>query len=115
MREIRITADMPPQEYPLSPSASSATSTTTATGSLLPRMRAHPLPPGSNKEIAFIEHVDARILQISRRYTKKGSNNKDTRDEAPGYDNFEQCAHDLEAVLNIVWVSGTGRSPNFVP
>lgn len=92
-----------------SPTASSVTSASTASESLLPQMRSHPLVPGSQKEVAFIEHVDARILQITRRYAKKFSKEKGSNDEAPGYDNFAQCVVDLETVFNVVWVSGTRR------
>jgi hypothetical protein len=90
-----------------SPSASSTTSNSTVPGSLLPQMRAHPLVPGSQKEVAFIEHVDARILQITRRYAKKFSEEQGSDDEAPGYDNFPQCVVDLDTVFNMVWISGT--------
>jgi hypothetical protein len=70
-------------------------------------MRSHPLVPGSQKEIAFIEYIDARLLQITRRYAKKFSKGSDNGDEAPGYDNFDQCVVDLETVFNMVWISGT--------
>jgi hypothetical protein len=70
-------------------------------------MRSHPLAPGSQKEVAFIEHVDARILKITRRYAKKFSKEKGSKDEAPGYDDFAQCVVDLETLFNIVWISGT--------
>jgi hypothetical protein len=70
-------------------------------------MRTHPLVPGSQKEAAFIEHVDAKILQITKRYAKKFSKEEGSYDEAPGYDNFGECVADLETVFNIVWISGT--------
>lgn len=92
-----------------SPSISSMASTSTVTGPLLPQTRAHPLVPGSQKEVAFIEHIDAKILQITRRYAKKFSKEKGSNDEAPGYDNFAQCVEDLETVFNIVWISGTRK------
>lgn len=75
-------------------------------------MRSHPLVGGSQKEVAFIEHIDSRILQITRRYAKKFSHQNATRDEAPGYDGIDQCVRDLEAVFNIVWISGTRRWPS---
>ena len=90
-----------------SPSASSATSAATVPDSVLPQMRSHPLVPGSQKEIAFIEHIDARLLQITRRYAKKFSKGSGSEDEVPGYDNFAQCVVDLETVFNMVWISGT--------
>ena len=70
-------------------------------------MRSHPLVPGSQKEVAFIEYVDARVMQVTRRYAKKFSKEKGRHDEAPGYDNFAQCVEELETVVNIVWISGT--------
>lgn len=101
----------PSATYLPSPSASATSSASTATAPLLPQMRSHPLVPGSQKEVAFIEYIDSRIQQIDRRYAKKFSNedNKARRDEAPGYDNFGQCVLDLEAVFNIVWISGTRK------
>jgi hypothetical protein len=90
-----------------SPSASSFTSNSATPRSVLPQMRTHPLVPGSQKEVAFIEYVDARILQITRRYAKKFSKEKGGSDDAPGYDNFLQCAIDLETLFSIVWISGT--------
>jgi len=75
----------------------------------LPAMRKHPLVAGSQKEIAFIEHVDAKILHITRRYAKKFSGQDDSQDDASGYEDFGQCVQDLEAVLNLVWISATRR------
>jgi len=90
-----------------SPSISSATSAAIVPDLELPQMRSHPLVPGSQKEIAFIEHIDARLSQITRRYAKKFSKGSGSGDEAPGYDNFAQCVVDLETVFNMVWISGT--------
>jgi hypothetical protein len=90
-----------------SPAASPVTLTSTDPSSRLPQMRTHPLVPGSQKEVAFTEYVDARILQITRRYAKRFSNEEGNQDEAPGYDNFAECVVDLETVFNIVWISGT--------
>ena len=87
----------------------SVTSGSGSTGVGLPQMRIHPLMPGSQKEIAFIEHVDSRILQISRRYAKKFVTEDDAESDARGYNDFDQCARDLEGVFNIVWISGTRK------
>ena len=78
--------------------------------SSLPTPRTHPLKPGSQKEVAFINYVDAKILQINRRYAKKFSGDRDeTEEEARGYDDFEDVVEDLEHVFDTVWVSGTRK------
>ena len=93
-----------------SPPASTTTSASTATP-VLPRPRANPLKPGSSKESSFIDYVDNKMLGVSRRYEKRY--NTDFEDEATsgiegrGYENFGELAKDLEAVIDVVWVSGT--------
>lgn len=72
-------------------------------------MRSNPLIPESQKEVAFIEYVDSRILNISRKYAKKFSNDSTEEKDAAGYDDFIQVVEDLEAVFNVVWISGTRR------
>lgn len=97
-----------------SPPASTVTSASTATPAL-PRPRANPLKPGSSKESSFIDYVDNKLLGISRRYEKRY--NADFEDEATlgiegrGYESFEELAMDLEAVIDVVWVSGTRMKP----
>ena len=77
----------------------------------LPVSRSYPLKRGSNKESAVIEHVDAKLLEISRRYEKRfnvgNERGPDTDTKLQGYDNFAKVAKDLEAVIDIVWVTGT--------
>lgn len=97
-----------------SPPASTATSASPAP-SVLPRPRANPLKPGSSKESSFIDYVDNKLLGISRRYEKRY--NADFEDEATsgiegrGYERFGEMAKDLEAVIDVVWVSGTRMKP----
>ena len=97
-----------------SPPASTATSASPAPP-VLPRPRANPLKPGSPKESSFIDYVDNKLLGISRRYEKRY--NADFEDEATsgiegrGYENFGETAKDLEAVIDVVWVSGTRMKP----
>ena len=82
---------------------------------MLPRSRANPLKPGSSKESSFIDYVDNKLLGISRRYEKRY--NADFEDEATsgiegrGYESFGEMVKDLEAVINVVWVSGTRMRP----
>ncbi|KAK0509179.1 hypothetical protein JMJ35_008550 [Cladonia borealis] len=93
-----------------SPPASTATSASPAPP-VLPRPRANPLKPGSSKESSFIDYVDNKLLGVSRRYEKRY--NADFEDEATsgiegrGYESFGEMAKDLEAVIDVVWVSGT--------
>ncbi|KKY19940.1 hypothetical protein UCRPC4_g04367 [Phaeomoniella chlamydospora] len=74
----------------------------------LPRPREHPLRPGSQKEISFVNYVDSRMLNISRRYAKKfSSDRKKHEGVGKGYDSIDEVVQDLEAVFNVVWVSNT--------
>ena len=101
-----------------SPTPSSSLTAATTSASSLPTPRHYPLKPGSQKEIAFINYVDSKILHISRRYAKKFSSDGDeTDEEARGYDDFENVVEDLEHVLNAIWVSGTRKqtTPIFDP
>ncbi len=94
-----------PSPAPSSPSSAKASSLST-----LPIPRLHPLHPGSQKEIAFINYVDSKILRINRRYAKKFSSDRDeVGEEASGYDDFEDVVKDLDHVLDAVWVSGTRK------
>ena len=95
---------------------SSAASTSTVQIWDLPKARTYPLTPGSQKEIALIDHVDARILHINRRYAMKFSTEQGEADQASGYEDFKEVSRDLDAVFNIVWISGTRRfaMPMFV-
>ena len=100
-----------------SPPASTITSVSTATPAL-PRPRANPLKPGSSKESSFIDYVDNKLLGISRRYEKRY--NADFEDEATsgiegrGYESFGELAKDLEAVIDVVWISGTRMKPQIL-
>ncbi len=55
--------------------------------------------------------MDNKLLAISRRYEKRY--NADFEDEATsgiegrGYESFGELVKDLEAVIDVVWVSGT--------
>lgn len=105
-----------------SPSFSVATNASTITPSRLPRQRTHPLKPGSMKETALINHVDAQMLRINRRHAKKYSRNIDEHtdegnaeegDDVSGYEGFGEVVRDIERVIDVVWVSGTRQFPLF--
>ncbi|OJJ83917.1 general transcription factor IIH subunit TFB6 family [Aspergillus glaucus CBS 516.65] len=112
--------------YPSLPSpAPSTISTSTATPSLLPQQRRHPLKAGSMKETAVINHLDKSILGINRRHAKKfsstygggapnGEGEGKGEDEVEmegqgerGYESFKEMVRDIESLVDVVWVSGT--------
>jgi hypothetical protein len=53
--------------------------------------------------------VDQGILKIQRRFAKRGSEDADKgeKDDAKGYGNFPEFAKDVEALIDLIWVSGT--------
>ena len=70
---------------------------------------------GSPKESAFINYADEKILGITRRYAKRVGEDMDDEEVSAdaknvrGYREFEQVAVDVDAMVNIVWVSGTRK------
>jgi hypothetical protein len=83
---------------------SNATRTTTSSG--LPHPRGQPLRPGSVKEDKVRHYIEDRLLHISRRYVKKYGL-KEQGDEVVGYKSMGELCRDLEALLNIIWLTGT--------
>ena len=51
-------------------------------------------------------YVGERMLHISRRYVKKFGIQEDG-DEVVGYKSMAELCKDLEALINIIWISGT--------
>jgi hypothetical protein len=94
----------------LSPPQSSVASTSIA-HTTLPHPRASPLRAGGTKESAFIRFVDQGILQIQRRYAKRGSEKLDKiekkGEDAKGYESFSEAARDIDRLVDLIWVSGT--------
>ena len=95
-----------------SPAPSSALSTSTVTP-FLPRQRSHPLKPGSSKETSVIEYVDAHILAVNRRHAKKFSSafagDIEAEEKDRGYEDFKEVVKDIEAIADVLWVSGTRK------
>ncbi|OJJ48092.1 hypothetical protein ASPZODRAFT_130017 [Penicilliopsis zonata CBS 506.65] len=94
----------------LQPGITSPTpSASTATPSHLPKPRAHPLRAGSTKETAVINHIDQALLTINRRHAKKFSSAlEETHGSGTsGYESFKEVATDIDAIVDILWVSGT--------
>ena len=91
---------------------SAAASDTTPARLLLPRQRASPLKPGSQKQSALIDHIDRKLLHVSRRYAKRCNARlleQNDQDDVKGYDSFAQLANDMNLVLDVVWVSATRK------
>ncbi|KAL8917989.1 MAG: hypothetical protein Q9172_005597 [Xanthocarpia lactea] len=78
---------------------------------LLPQPRSRPLRSGSSKESDFINHVEQKLLAISRRYENRFSatlSQEENPDiEGRGYKNIGEEIQDLDPVVDVVWVSGT--------
>jgi len=97
-----------PPTLPSPPSSS-----VTSLSQTLPHPRAHPLKSGSAKESSFINYVDQGILNVTRRYAKKFSARLEdhpggeSERTGRGYEDFGEVARDLEALVDVVWVSGT--------
>ena len=49
------------------------------------------------------------MLQVTRRYAKKFSNEREQRDDVPGYTDFRQVTADLEGIFDVIWISGTRK------
>ena len=71
------------------------------------------MKPGGSKESGFIDYVDQKLLGISRRYEKRFNTALKTEltpdIEGRGYEGFKDAAKDLDAIVDVVWVSGTRK------
>ena len=91
-------------------------STPSLPASLLPRPRATALRAGGSKESALRSYVDSKLLEISGRYERRfetdGRSRPDSNTHNPsaGYRSFAEMAMDLDAAVDIIWVSGTRES-----
>ncbi|KAH7399971.1 hypothetical protein BKA64DRAFT_707655 [Cadophora sp. MPI-SDFR-AT-0126] len=93
----------------LPPSLPSPTPTyysSSSTASNLPHPRANPLRHGSAKEDAARRYLEARLLNVSRRYAKKFQPMEEG-DEVKGYVSMSEVAKDLGDIVDVVWLSGT--------
>ncbi|KAL5119687.1 hypothetical protein ACEQ8H_002293 [Pleosporales sp. CAS-2024a] len=80
--------------------------------SMLPQPRRHALKPGGPKESGLIQYLDRGVNAIQKRVDNRVIRRK-TAAPRPGheegYASFFQVAHDLDGLVDVVWVSG---SPN---
>jgi hypothetical protein len=82
--------------------------------SALPQPRRYPLRPGGPKESELIRYLDHGINAIQKRVDNRTTNRK--IQPAPGveegYGAFADVAKDLDALVDVVWVSGSRMSPS---
>lgn len=92
------------KQQPLPSPAPSGSSTRPA--SSLPHPRSHPLRSGSAKEQTIRAYVDNQLMHIQRRFVKKSVVAK-PGDDIVGYKTVGELCKDVEALLDIIWLSGT--------
>lgn len=92
------------------PPASSATHSQHA--SALPQPRRHPLKPGGHKESELIRYLDHVVNNTQKRVDNRVTNRKSepALGEEEGYSAFWEVAKDLDALVDVVWVSGSRRN-----
>ncbi|WPH05007.1 Hypothetical protein R9X50_00790500 [Acrodontium crateriforme] len=101
----------------LSPPASIISTAATANNAL-PHPRNSPLRAGGSKESAFRRYVDQQILHIQRRFAKRTSpsgnglsdidrDKADTWGDVPGYHTMAEACKEIEALVDVIWISGT--------
>lgn len=93
-------------QHPLSSPAPSGSSNRHASG--LPHPRSHPLRSGSAKEQTIRAYVDNQLMYIQRRFVKKSVVAK-PGDDIVGYKTVGELCKDVEALLDILWLSGTRK------
>jgi Subunit 11 of the general transcription factor TFIIH len=62
------------------------------------------------KETALVNYIDKQLLRVSRRHAKKFSRaigQQEQTEDDRGYESFREVVKDLEAIIDVVWVSGT--------
>ncbi|EPS43167.1 hypothetical protein H072_2818 [Dactylellina haptotyla CBS 200.50] len=111
---------IPPVSYLPSPAPSNYSSTAARSSGLLPNQRPTPLKSGSRRETVFINYVDNALLEISRKFTKKFPSEAEKSEAAKlkavnaggnvtiGYSDAEPLIKEIETIIGLVWVSGTG-------
>ncbi|KAL1622490.1 hypothetical protein SLS54_005056 [Diplodia seriata] len=88
--------------------ATPPTSSVTSSASRLPHPRSKPLKTGGPKESAFIRYADERVRQMRRRYAKReGGGGGGGDNDVKGYGGLKEACRDVDALVDVVWVSGT--------
>jgi hypothetical protein len=94
--------------FPTPPASSAAPS---QHASALPQPRKHPLKPVGPKESELIRYLDHGINNIQKQVDNRITNRKvrPALGEVEGYGAFADLAKDLDALVDVVWVSGSRR------
>jgi len=92
----------------LSPAPSSTTGLLRSNRFLtsLPHPRHQPIRPNSSKEFTVREYATSKLSLIARRFVKKFSGSS-PGSEIAGYNTFAEVCTDFDAMINILWLSGT--------
>lgn len=53
-------------------------------------------------------YASAKLMQVARRYVKKFGE-PEPGDEVVGYTRFAELCSDLDAIVNVLWLSGTRK------
>lgn len=102
-----MASEASPEFFPTPPASSVAAS---QHASPLPQPRRHPLHPGGPRESELIRYLDHGVNQVQKRVDNRVTHGKSTSKPAPGddgYSDFAQVAQDLDALVDVVWVSGS--------
>jgi hypothetical protein len=77
--------------------------------SALPQPRRHPLKPGGPKESELIRYLDHGVNKIQKSVDNRTTNRKTkpVLGDEEGYGAFADVARDLDALVDVVWVSGS--------
>jgi hypothetical protein len=92
--------------FPTPPASSVAPS---QHASALPQPRRHPLKPGGPRESDLIRYLDHGVNSIQKRVDNRVTHRKTlpVMGEKEGYGAFADLAKDLDALVDVVWVSGS--------
>lgn len=75
----------------------------------LPHPRSRALRPNSGKEDMVRNYASSKLMHVARRYVKKFGEPEEG-DEVVGYTRFADLCADLDAIVNVLWLSGTRES-----
>jgi hypothetical protein len=74
----------------------------------LPQPRSHPLKPGSSRESDLIRYLDHGVNGIQKRVDNRTTHQETTPAAGEeGYRAFWEVAKDIDALVDVVWVSGS--------
>lgn len=98
------TADAGLSGIPSPPATSVAAS---SSASPLPHPRRRPLQPGGPKESELIRYLDRGLNDVQKRADNRLQKSDGSVPGALGYRHFGQVEKDVEALVDVIWVSGS--------